>query len=110
MSKLNETIGNILEGIVEAHTFADRYAAKQLAVYASDAILKDFPVRRIEMQTVQLALRFSLLERNEEGETLIAVTNAELEGIPESRISTIEMQLTLRDHYAVPPVEAHSSA
>lgn len=99
MPKLTEVLGAILQNVVAARQSADTYTASILPNYAKDKILKHFPVPKIEIESVELSLKFAITGVGANGELSVAVSSQEMENIPENQVSTGTFTFSMRNYY-----------
>lgn len=99
MAQLQEVLGSILEGVLQARAISDAYSAELAKKYSSDRLLKHFPIPKIEIQNMRINLKFAINEMDAEGKMDIFVTNHELENIPAERISETEFSLSISNHF-----------
>lgn len=61
MSLLQQTIGYVLKEVAQARYEGDAYTAELSQVYLQHETLQHFPIPRVEMENLQMGLRFAML-------------------------------------------------
>jgi len=97
MHTLNQVIGTILQDIGKAKQSADVSSKEIGEQYSKDAILKNFPIPRVGIKDLSINLKFAIT-KVENDEIEIAVTNSELEKIPESNISSLQIDTEIKNY------------
>ncbi len=97
MPTLNQVIGTILQDIGKAKQSADVTSKEIGEQYKKDGILKHFPIPRVEIKNLTIDLKFAVTNvKNNEIE--IAVTNSELEKMPEANISSLQLNTEINKY------------
>ena len=90
MPTLNQVVGTILQDIGKAKQVADMSSKEISEKYRQDGILKHFPIPRVGIKDLTINLKFAVTNTDND-EIEIAVTNSELENIPEANISSLQL-------------------
>ncbi len=96
MAKLNEVVGGILQDITSAKVIADRHSATIYKEYEKDSILKFFPIPKLEINSIDLELKFIVNKVGGSGtETDVSIEFEKIKSVSEICISSAKINLSI---------------